>query len=374
MFPAKTRQPRPRAKAAPKAAPRPRGRPKGRPTMVTVSSMQAYPYRRQQYRAPAMEQPRVSRQTAARIFTGTQMSKIDALNYFDPNKNTSMCVNIPSSLGSFICLNSTRRFIHTSLAATPGDHYLIFVQTYSDLLGFTMAGNYGTSARQLVPIFSNDLLGSYPDTMRPSRYSMNIANVTNNQTAEQSISISVLPNGLNFNLDAWTSGDLYLKASAAMVTSLNTITDSHPKTTHLTHNELRVGRNIIAIPSSHVGFTTWREFIPSFNQGVVVSNPISLDQRNAMLSILELAQSHQSQSTIIVRIRQTAVINSYNVILRHQFAGRYPSNNVISTLENIDHGIVMNEQSLKTLTDKASLVPAGSSSSMGIEGAAVGLS
>jgi hypothetical protein len=358
---------------APKAPAR-RGRPptrtrsataSARPRSVSYARSASYApsvYRRSRATRPkaaAQDQPRARRQTTGKILTGKEMSKEEAISYFDPAKNTSKCINIPNSLGSFLTLNSLQRLnISTStLGGVAGDMYFIFAHTNSNLVCLRFATT-GSSARQLVPIIATDWT-TVPESMRASRASIAINNSSNNNVADGSVSMLSIPNGLQWQFEIYNVAELYPQVTNAFVSSLQVMTDSHPKSAHYSHNEIRTLRTVCAAPSSFVGISNWREF-EDYTQGTPPgSAALTLNQHNFMVGLLDDSTAHQALNTIIVRIKYTATTNIYDLIFRVQHACRFPSNNLLSRME-FDHGPPLTADKFNKVASKASEVVAGS--------------
>lgn len=292
-----------------------------------------------------------------------EMNKKEALDFFDPTKHTNTCISTPNSLGSYLCLMSQQR-INQSLSTTNAgtDYFYIYTWTPTNLCAFRLS-TVGT--QYLIPILASDW-SSVPETVRPSRLCLELQNISNNQVADGSVSVLSVPNPLQYEYDAWVLNDPYVRASANFISSLRTMTDSHPKVKNYSHNDLRNLRRFVSSPSSYVGFTRWMEYL-DYNQGVTLGQPITSAQRDNMVSILNDSVEHQAMNTIIIRLRLTSTTNAFEFVVKNQIAARYPSNNLLGRIETQKEPNIT-EAGLNKRVAAANEVPGGDPNTMGAAG------
>jgi hypothetical protein len=269
-------------------------------------------------------------QRASSVFASTSMSTNQAIDFFDPSKrmNQENAITVPSSLGSFITLNALTRgnvTINTSLGA---DYYYIYQFTPSNISFFSVTTGGATSEDRFLRVNYNNSWTENPESVRSSRFSLGLQNITNSQQQDGSVTALITNNPLDWEfVSAPTSEDPRL--STAFVATLNSMTDSNPKSMNFTYKDFQSVKTFVSTPSSFTNYVQWSEYV---RYDAIFG--ADADARRAAREAFLKAQAHiQRCSTIIIRIRATGIGNTYQSFGTMQMAGRYPSNTMLAKLE-----------------------------------------
>lgn len=292
--------------------------------------------------------PKVGAVRAYSSLVGSTVSKENALQFFNPavKVNQEKAVHVPNSMGSYLTLNSMSRFdtTYNNSLNTKGV-YIIYQYTPSNL-SFLVCGDN----RFLTPFYCTGWTEE-PESVRPSRASIALQNITNVNNADGSISVLSLPNPLDWEFDAFTAGDSQPKISTNFYNEIESMMDANPHVKNYSYHDIKSLRNFISCPSSFVGFNTWAEFINYSNMNnAALSGQALIDARAAFL---KNQSTLQRCNTLIIKLRLTSTSNSFNIFGYNQVAARYPSNTLISRIQSQPDSLSLSQMLFDKLSNAA---------------------
>jgi len=250
----------------------------------------------------------------------------NAVAYFNPliKENQIHAVTLPYSLGNYVVLNGTRR-VDFNLANS--DWYFLYMSTSAGVAFYQIdPGN-----RTLVPYVVTAINNQPPESVRQSRACLALQNVTNELNRAGSVTVLTTSNPLDWEFDtAVTTG---VTVSANFLTELQTMTDTNPSARNFTAHDFAHIKTFIVAPASYQGFSQWDVYTDL--------TPLTTQSRWAYYSD---QAAKMRQNTIIIRLRNPgATSQTYNLIGTLQYCGRYPSNDILSTIQQKQTSITQNK-------------------------------
>jgi len=267
---------------------------------------------------------------AYKSITGKDASKEKAREFFNlfKKENQEDAIQIPNSLGAYVTINSMTR-LDQSWSSGSNNLFYIYFFTPSNL-SFIYIDNNGS----VFPRYQS-LTDSNIETCRASRFTFGIMNTTNSNSRDGTISVCSIPSSLDLEYHAWSPGDLYPRVTSNVLTELAQITDSASTVKNYTADDIKTMKTFAVPFASFSNASTWNEYI-DYSTMDVGAGPLTgqalIESQRAFLR----AQALQLRTnTLIVRVRASAVANSFSFFAQNQMACRFPANTLLSKLERV---------------------------------------
>lgn len=276
------------------------------------------------YARPRIGMPDTSSQLIRKsysIFTkNTEYDKQKALDFFSAIKQNKFALPMPNSLGTFQTASFSRRQSVTSNIS--GNFvYIAYQFTPSQVTGLVWTQTPTPSAVATGSvIFFPDMNSTPPQNMRNSRATLTLLNTTASTSVAGSVSSLYVNNGLDWDFSASTSA---VELSVAFQNEINTMIETNTKSKiHGAANFIgdKMNQQFSLIPSSMANLEEWAQYVDGLFDATTTKNALINGARNF------------SHSTLLLRIEPTAVANTYSILINNQFALRYPSNSILSSI------------------------------------------
>ena len=320
-------------RAATRAAPRRLSMRNNEPTNNTFSPLNPKPvyYRRPTTGYTMMRKPKTF---IGSIFYKRNMTKAEALEAFDASRNENQTDAVPvvNSLGNFVPINVFDSFSLST--STTLNKYIILQFTYNGISCITCdSGSSNATYRTF-----GALNTSVPATIRPSRMSICIGNLSNANTVTGQVQVLQIPNFLAYvfnNSPAPTN-----QFTDTFISSLSSLLDSNPQTKNYPASMFMTTRKFSLTPASYVNFCKFVDF----------DEWAGLDVASQQAQ-LNAAAEDMAQGTLIIRFPNSTASNVYTIQIYQQICARYPANTILSSVQR--PGKTISAKQLQYITEMA---------------------
>ena len=258
------------------------------------------------------------------IMKGKTGNKKMALDYFDATKNLEHSLALPNSLGVSTCLNFSRRDGISTATVSDNHQYIILQFTNTQCVGirYGMVGATATALAAFTSILFPDLDSTPPTHIRASRLTASLINTTAITNVAGSVSFLFLQNGLEWEFDSTTNS-----VSIAFQNEVRTMIESNSRSKIYSAQHFvgdTANNKFSLIPVSMANLEEWRLYGNALGTSTSIKDALTNGSNNF------------SHSTLIIRIENTTVSNTYTLMVNAQFSARYPANSIISSISKKD--------------------------------------
>ncbi len=229
------------------------------------------------------------------------------LDYFDASLPHQLLLPIPNSLGVATHVTSS----HTANITNGANDFLIVQSGASGVAFYQIHGGTRVVSHQTF----GQIIGTAPETIRPSRISLQLFNTTSEPNRQGVVYSLTTVSPL-----AWEFDGVAFTVSAPFLASIDAMVKEHRYSKVMTNDSLRHGFKSVLLPASAVGIATWRPY-------TVFAAPPT-EQQIAVIADANNNGFH----TWICHIPTEASAQSYTLKVDMQFATRYPANHLLANV------------------------------------------